>query len=62
MSVALLAGAEILQAYLEYRLALLQRPNGFIKDAHIPGITGTQSIKRAGAVTPWGVFHTIPLH
>jgi predicted lipoprotein with Yx(FWY)xxD motif len=27
----------------------------FIKDAYIPGING------AGAVTPWGVFNTIPL-
>jgi predicted lipoprotein with Yx(FWY)xxD motif len=33
----------------------------FIKDAYIPGITGTMSINGAGAVTPWGVFHTIPL-
>jgi predicted lipoprotein with Yx(FWY)xxD motif len=33
----------------------------FIKDAYIPGITGTQSINGAGAVTPWGVFNTIPL-
>jgi predicted lipoprotein with Yx(FWY)xxD motif len=33
----------------------------FIKDAYIPGIIGTQSINGAGAVTPWGVFHTIPL-
>jgi predicted lipoprotein with Yx(FWY)xxD motif len=34
----------------------------FIKDAYIPGITGTQSINGAGAHTPWGVFNTIPLH
>jgi predicted lipoprotein with Yx(FWY)xxD motif len=34
----------------------------FIKDAYIPGVTGTQSINGAGAVTPWGVFNTIPLH
>jgi predicted lipoprotein with Yx(FWY)xxD motif len=34
----------------------------FIKDAYIPGLIGTQSINGAGAVTPWGVFHTIPLH
>ena len=33
----------------------------FIKDAYIPGISGTQSINGAGAVTPWGVFHAIPL-
>ena len=33
----------------------------FIKDAYIPGITGTQGINGAGAVTPWGVFTTIPL-
>jgi predicted lipoprotein with Yx(FWY)xxD motif len=33
----------------------------FIKDAYIPGIIGTQSINGAGAVTPWGVFNTIPL-
>ncbi|MGH7778016.1 MAG: hypothetical protein ACREPI_12690 [Candidatus Dormibacterales bacterium] len=33
----------------------------FSKDAYIPGIIGTQSINGAGAVTPWGVFNTIPL-
>jgi len=33
----------------------------FIKDAYILGIIGTQSINGAGAVTPWGVFNTIPL-
>ena len=33
----------------------------FIEDAYIPGITGTQSINGAGAVTPWGVFNTIRL-
>jgi predicted lipoprotein with Yx(FWY)xxD motif len=33
----------------------------FIKDAYIPGIAGTRSINGAGAVTPWGVFNTIPL-
>ena len=33
----------------------------FINDAYIPGVTGTQSINGDGAVTPWGVFHTIPL-
>jgi predicted lipoprotein with Yx(FWY)xxD motif len=33
----------------------------FIRDAYIPGIIGTQSINGAGAVTPWGVFNTIPL-
>jgi predicted lipoprotein with Yx(FWY)xxD motif len=33
----------------------------FIQDAYIPGVTGTMSINGSGAVTPWGVFHTIPL-
>jgi predicted lipoprotein with Yx(FWY)xxD motif len=33
----------------------------FIKDAYIPGIIGKKSINGAGAVTPWGVFNTIPL-
>ncbi|MEO8897345.1 MAG: hypothetical protein ABI352_07135 [Candidatus Dormibacter sp.] len=33
----------------------------FIKDAYIPGVIGTQSINGAGAVTPWGLFNTIPL-
>ena len=33
----------------------------FIQDAYIPGIAGTQGINGAGAVTPWGVFNTIPL-
>jgi predicted lipoprotein with Yx(FWY)xxD motif len=33
----------------------------FINDAYIPGVAGTQSINGAGAVTPWGVFNTIPL-
>jgi predicted lipoprotein with Yx(FWY)xxD motif len=33
----------------------------FINDAYIPGVTGTKSINGAGAVTPWGVFNTIPL-
>ena len=33
----------------------------FIEDAYIPGLTGTQSINGAGAVTPWGVFNSIPL-
>jgi predicted lipoprotein with Yx(FWY)xxD motif len=33
----------------------------FIKDAYIPGVAGTRSINGAGAVTPWGVFDTIPL-
>jgi predicted lipoprotein with Yx(FWY)xxD motif len=33
----------------------------FIKDAYIPGVIGTPSINGAGAVTPWGVFNTIPL-
>jgi predicted lipoprotein with Yx(FWY)xxD motif len=57
-----------------HALAVITRPDGtrqvtyhgkplylFIKDAYIPGITGTQSINGAGAVTPWGVFNTIPL-
>lgn len=33
----------------------------FINDAYIPGVTGSQSINGAGAVTPWGTFNTIPL-
>jgi predicted lipoprotein with Yx(FWY)xxD motif len=33
----------------------------FIKDAYIPGIIGMPGINGAGAVTPWGVFNTIPL-
>lgn len=57
-----------------HALGVITRPDGtrqvtyqgkplylFIKDAYIPGITGTQSINGAGAVTPWGVFTTIPL-
>ena len=32
----------------------------FIADAYIPGVAGTKSINGAGAVTPWGVFNTIP--
>jgi predicted lipoprotein with Yx(FWY)xxD motif len=59
----------------QHALGVVVRPDGtrqvtykgkplylFIKDAYIPGITGTQSINGAGAVTPWGVFNTIPLH
>jgi predicted lipoprotein with Yx(FWY)xxD motif len=34
----------------------------FIEDAYIPGVIGTQSVNGAGAVTPWGVAHTITLH
>jgi predicted lipoprotein with Yx(FWY)xxD motif len=58
----------------QHALGVVVRPDGthqvtyngkplylFIKDAYIPGITGTRSINGAGAVTPWGVFHTIPL-
>jgi predicted lipoprotein with Yx(FWY)xxD motif len=58
----------------EHALGVVVRPDGtrqvtykgkplylFIADAYIPGITGTQSINGAGAVTPWGVFNTIPL-
>jgi predicted lipoprotein with Yx(FWY)xxD motif len=58
----------------QHALGVIVRPDGthqvtymgkplylFIKDAYIPGIIGTQSINGAGAVTPWGVFNTIPL-
>ena len=58
----------------QHALGVVARPDGtrqvtykgkplylFIKDAYIPGIIGTQSINGAGAVTPWGVFNTIPL-
>ena len=58
----------------QHALGVVVRPDGtrqvtyhdkplylFIKDAYIPGILGTQSINGAGAVTPWGVFNTIPL-
>jgi predicted lipoprotein with Yx(FWY)xxD motif len=58
----------------QHALGVVVRPDGtrqvtyhgkplylFIKDAYIPGISGTQSINGAGAVTPWGVFNTIPL-
>ena len=58
----------------QHALGVVVRPDGtrqvtyhgkplylFIKDAYIPGITGTKSINGAGAVTPWGVFNTIPL-
>jgi predicted lipoprotein with Yx(FWY)xxD motif len=59
----------------QHALGVVVRPDGtrqvtyhgkplylFIKDAYIPGVTGTQSINGAGAVTPWGVFNTISLH
>ena len=58
----------------QHALGVITRPDGtrqvtyqgkplylFIKDAYIPGIIGKQSINGAGAVTPWGVFNTIPL-
>ena len=58
----------------QHALGFVMRPDGtrqvtyngkplyfFIKDAYIPGISGTQSINGAGAVTPWGTFNTIPL-
>lgn len=58
----------------QHALGVVVRPDGthqvtyhgkplylFINDAYIPGVTGTQSINGAGAVTPWGVFNTIPL-
>jgi predicted lipoprotein with Yx(FWY)xxD motif len=58
----------------QHALGVVVRPDGthqvtyygkalylFIQDAYIPGIAGTQSINGAGAVTPWGVFNTIPL-
>jgi predicted lipoprotein with Yx(FWY)xxD motif len=58
----------------QHALGVIVRPDGtrqvtyqgkplylFIKDAYIPGVIGTQSINGAGAVTPWGVFNTIPL-
>jgi predicted lipoprotein with Yx(FWY)xxD motif len=58
----------------QHALGVVVRPDGtrqvtyngkplylFIKDAYIPGITGTRSINGAGAVSPWGVFNTIPL-
>jgi predicted lipoprotein with Yx(FWY)xxD motif len=58
----------------QHALGVVVRPDGthqvtyegkplylFINDAYIPGIIGTQSINGAGAVTPWGVFNTIPL-
>jgi len=59
----------------QHALGVVVRPDGtrqvtfhgkplylFIDDAYIPGISGTQSINGAGAVTPWGVFNTIPMH
>jgi predicted lipoprotein with Yx(FWY)xxD motif len=64
------AGVDVTQ----HALGVVVRPDGtrqvtyhgkplylFINDAYIPGVSGTQSINGAGAVTPWGVFHTIPL-
>jgi predicted lipoprotein with Yx(FWY)xxD motif len=58
----------------QHALGVVVRPDGtrqvtwkgkplhlFIKDAYIPGVIGKQSINGAGAVTPWGVFNTIPL-
>jgi predicted lipoprotein with Yx(FWY)xxD motif len=58
----------------QHRLGVVVRPDGtrqvtyngkplylFIKDAYIPGIAGVKSINGSGAVTPWGVFKTIPL-
>ena len=58
----------------QHALGVVVRPDGtrqvtyngkplylFIKDAYIPGVIGTKSINGAGAVTPWGVFNTIPL-
>ncbi len=58
----------------QHALGVVVRPDGtrqvtykgkplylFIEDAYIPGVTGTQSINGAGAVTPWGTFNTIPL-
>ena len=58
----------------QHALGVVVRPDGtrqvtwkgkplylFIKDAYIPGIIGKQSINGAGAITPWGVFNTIPL-
>ena len=58
----------------QHALGVVVRPDGtrqvtykgkplylFIQDAYIPGLIGTQSINGAGAVTPWGVFNTVPL-
>ena len=58
----------------QHALGVVVRPDGtrqvtykgkplylFIKDAYIPGVIGKKSINGAGAVTPWGVFNTIPL-
>ena len=58
----------------QHALGVVVRPDGtrqvtykgkplylFIKDAYVPGVIGKQSINGAGAVTPWGVFNTIPL-
>jgi predicted lipoprotein with Yx(FWY)xxD motif len=58
----------------QHALGVVVRPDGtrqvtykgkplyiFIKDAYIQCIIGRQSINGVGAVTPWGVFNTIPL-
>ncbi len=58
----------------QHSLGVVVRPDGthqvtfngtplyfFIQDAYIPGVIGTKSINGAGAITPWGVFNTIPL-
>jgi predicted lipoprotein with Yx(FWY)xxD motif len=58
----------------QHALGVVVRPDGtrqvtfngkplyfFIKDAYIPGVSGTKGINGAGAATPWGVFNTISL-
>jgi len=58
----------------QHALGVVVRPDGtrqvtykgkplylFIQDAYIPGVTGTQSINGAGAMTPWGEFNTVAL-